>query len=147
MIGICPKCGKEISTVRIVGWRWFALWLLLGVIPVLVSGLSFLMLWLGIIPVLIYVFYHFTKVPKSCPLCAYSNIYDEGRQLRKQLRKERIQSLKKRLLYLDRALVNTKKINQQAKEELLREPHEVAEELRKHGHRGTVVKLFRERKY
>jgi len=128
MVAICPRCGKEIEPVRKVGWGWFALWLLLGILPVL-----------------IYVFYHFTKVPKTCLFCGYRDVYDRG----KHLDKDKIKQLKKRLMDLDYELEHHI-LTKTEKEKFTREIHEVAEELRKYGFKGTVKgrnPFSKERKY
>ena len=162
MVVICPRCGKEIEPVRKVGWRWFALWLSLGMIPALIGRWFALWLLFGMIPALIYVFYHFTKVPKSCLFCGYRDVYDEGKQLeedkRKQLKntfkdkrsKDKIKQLKKRLIDLDYELehhIHT----ETDKERFTQEIHEVTEELRKYGYKGVVQKIkgisLKERKY
>ena len=147
MVGICPRCEKEVSTIRRIEWVWFAPCLLLGIVLVVSQGLSVASLLLGIIPPLIYVFYHFTKAPKTCPICGYSNIYDEGRELNK----ERISHLKDRLLYLDKTLKNSKKIGRQETARFTEEIHKVAEELQKYGYEGVVeeTRFFKgkQRKY
>lgn len=134
MVGICPRCEKEISTIRKIEWTWFAPCLALGIVLIVSQGLSLASLLLGIIPPLIYVFYHFTKAPKTCPICGYSNIFDEGRELNKK----RISYLKDRLLYLDKTLKNPKKIGQQERAKFTQEIREVAEELQKYGYDGVV---------
>ncbi len=142
MMVICPRCGKEIEPVRKVGWRWFALWLLLGMVPALIWRWFALRLLFGMIPALIYVFYHFTKVPKNCLFCGYRDVYDEG----KQLKEDKIEQLKKRFLDLDYKL-ERHGFTQTEKEKFESEAHEVAEELRKYGYKGVVEKRFKKRKY
>ncbi len=144
MVVICPRCGKEIEPVRKVDWRWFALWLLIGMVPALIGQWFTLWLLFGMIPALIYVFYHFTKVQKNCPICGYRDVYDGGKQL--ELEEYKIKQLKKWLMDLDYELEHHI-LTETQKENLTSEIHEVAEELRKYGYKGAVRKRFKEKKY
>ena len=143
MMATCPRCDKETELVRKVDWLWLGLALLLCV-DLFLAWRSNL---IASIPIVVFGFYHFTKVPKTCPLCGYGNVFDAGKELERkrisQLRKanhEPISRLKNELLDLDKKIRSANRKGIKPDNNLLLEFSQVSEELQKYGYEGRIEK-------